>query len=51
MKVRIGMIFKWCSCKSVAVDGGKDYLKRSFTKDSNDYTDLSEYEELNNKGE
>lgn len=21
--------FKWCKCKSVAVDGGKDYLKRS----------------------
>lgn len=20
--------FKWCKCKSVAVDGGHDYLKR-----------------------
>lgn len=20
--------FKWCKCKSVAVDGGKDYLRR-----------------------
>lgn len=20
--------FKWCPCKTVAVDGGKDYLKR-----------------------
>lgn len=20
--------FKWCSCKSVAVDGGKEYLRR-----------------------
>lgn len=23
--------FKWCSCKSVAVDGGQSYLRRSFT--------------------
>ncbi len=22
--------FRWCSCKSVAVDGGLDYLKVSF---------------------
>ena len=20
--------FKWCSCKSVAVDGGREYLRR-----------------------
>lgn len=24
--------FKYCSCRSVAVDGGKDYLKRSFER-------------------
>ena len=22
--------FKWCSCKNVAVDGGKQYLRRNF---------------------
>ena len=22
--------FKWCSCKSIAVDGGGDYLKMSY---------------------
>lgn len=27
--------FRWCSCKSVAVDGGKSYLKRSFAEDIN----------------
>ncbi len=25
--------FRWCSCKSVAVDGGFEYLKISFTKE------------------
>lgn len=25
---------KWCSCGNVAVDGGKDYLKRSFAEGS-----------------
>lgn len=25
--------FKQCSCKTVAVDGGKDYLKRCFTNE------------------
>lgn len=24
--------FQWCSCKNIAVDGGKDYLKRSWDK-------------------
>lgn len=33
--------FKRCSCGRVAVDGGHDYLKRSFTNDSNDYEELS----------
>lgn len=32
--------FKRCSCGRVAVDGGHDYLKRSFTNDSNDYEEL-----------
>ena len=22
--------FKWCSCSNVAVDGGKEYLKRAY---------------------
>lgn len=38
--------FKWCSCKTVAIDGGKCYLKRSFVNSPNDFTDLSEYEEI-----
>ena len=31
--------FKYCSCSSVAVDGGQDYLKRSGNRQ--DYEDLS----------
>ena len=30
-----------CSCGKVAVDGGTDYLRRSF-ENADDYTDLSE---------
>lgn len=35
--------FVWCDCRSVAADGGTDYLKRvgSWT----DWTELSEVEE------
>ena len=33
--------FKFCTCEAVAVDGGKDYLKRIFTVES-DYRELSE---------
>ena len=32
--------FKWCPCGSVAVDGGKDYLRRCGNRE--DYEDLSE---------
>lgn len=35
--------FVQCSCKSIAVDGGKDYLKRCYTKE-NIIIELSEYE-------
>lgn len=35
--------FKWCSCGKVAVDGGKQYLKRSFTNSPYDIIELSEY--------
>ena len=30
-----------CSCGRVAVDGGRDYLRRSFTESPDDYTELS----------
>lgn len=33
--------FVWCYCGKVAVDGGKDYLKRFFSEET-DYTELSE---------
>lgn len=32
--------FKFCKCGAVAVDGGKDYLRRS----KEDYEELVEYE-------
>ena len=34
--------FKCCKCGAVAVDGGKDYLRRVGNKD--DYEELIEYE-------
>ena len=34
--------FKFCKCGAVAVDGGKDYLRRIGSKD--DYEELIEYE-------
>ena len=33
-----------CSCGNVSVDGGKDYLRRSF-KEMDSWIDLSTYEE------
>lgn len=42
--------FKWCKCKSVAVDGGKEYLKRS-AMSQDDYEELSEYCKINNESE
>lgn len=35
--------FKWCKCKSMAVDGGHDYLKRVGVPGS--WEDLSEVSE------
>ena len=35
-----------CSCGAVAVDGGTDYLRRSYAHSPEDYTDLTEYEEI-----
>lgn len=37
--------FKYCSCKTVAVDGGKDYLRRVFSGE-NPYIELSEKEDV-----
>lgn len=36
--------FVRCSCGRVAVDGGKDYLRRVYHEDA-DFTELSEEEE------
>ena len=33
--------FKYCSCRTVFVDGGHDYLRRGYTNSSDDYKDLS----------
>lgn len=38
--------FKWCKCGTVAVDGGLSYAKRCFKNSTDDYTDLSEWEEV-----
>jgi len=38
------MIFKWCSCKSVTVDDGKDYLRRI-----GKFEDIIEMSELEGK--
>ena len=43
--------FKWCSCKTVAVDGGKDYYKRSFVNSPADFEELSEWEKEENENE
>lgn len=39
--------FKSCSCGAVAVDGGKQYLRRCGNKE--DYEELSLYYENNNR--
>lgn len=36
--------FKSCMCGAVAVDGGKDYLRRGGNRE--DWEDLSEYENI-----
>lgn len=39
--------FVECGCGSLSVDGGREYIRRVFAQGitSNDYEDLSEYEE------
>lgn len=34
--------FKWCSCGLVAVDGGRDYLKRTYRDSVDDFEEMSE---------
>ena len=41
--------FKWCSCETIAIDGGLSYAKRSFKNGLDDFTDLSEWEEVKPK--
>ena len=38
-----------CSCGKVAVDGGHYYLRRSYSGNRDDYTDISEYAEVEEK--
>ena len=38
--------FVWCSCGSVFVDGGRDYLRRGYRDGEGDFEELSEYEEV-----
>lgn len=40
-----------CSCGMVAIDGGKDYLRRCSSGNPDDYTDLSEWGEVAEKEE
>lgn len=37
--------YKRCKCGTVSVDGGNEYLRRGYKNSTDDYTDLSEYEE------
>jgi len=37
--------YKWCSCGTVAVDGGHYYLKRCFKNSMDDFEELSVEEE------
>lgn len=43
--------FKYCSCGTVAVDGGKSYLKRVFKTSPEDLEELSEWEDIDICGE
>lgn len=35
--------FKFCSCGTVAVDGGNEYLRRTYKKSKDDFIEMSEY--------
>lgn len=38
--------FKWCSCETVFVDGGLEYARRGYKNSTDDFEELSEYEEI-----
>ena len=38
--------FVSCKCGCCSVDGGNSYLRRSYTHSIDDFTELSEYEEI-----
>jgi hypothetical protein len=38
--------FVTCSCGKVAIDGGKDYLRRCYENSRDEYTELSETYEI-----
>ncbi len=40
--------FVHCSCGCCAVDGGKDYLRRVCINSSDDFTEMSEFEDEEN---
>lgn len=40
-----GHDFKWCSCQNVAVDGGKNYIRRAFN-DKCTFTEMNEYRNM-----
>lgn len=40
-----GHDFNWCSCKNVAVDGGKNYIRRAFN-DKGTFTEMTEYRNM-----
>lgn len=41
-----GHDFRWCSCHTVFVDGGHNYLRRGFKNSPDDFEDLSITEEV-----
>ena len=41
--------FVICKCGRCSVDGGRDYLRRCFKNSTDDYEELSEFVEDNNK--
>lgn len=38
--------FRWCSCGSVFVDGGREYLRRGYRDSTADFEDLAEWEDV-----
>lgn len=38
--------FVTCTCGTCSVDGGNDYLRRTYRNSREDFTELSEFEDL-----